>query len=255
MIISYKNQIENYTLTANAFSLTYPAANMQIHRLEKYWKGTNSDAVQDIIIDCGTAVTPGLIAILGHNFDTFASAPTIQFLGNTTNDFTTPAFSYTFLSLADIMYFAYTGAAYQYFCIRITGCTATDIPIIGYLWMDEDSFLFGSGLKVSEIHPVEYKNNSIFELGESGGLFSYRGNAVLRSYRILFDMLDASNFAYYKTMRDYVMKSEPLIIIWDESAEFPGVENIFCHFTTNLKIPVLYGFEGFQIDDEIEEIK
>jgi hypothetical protein len=252
MIIAYNDQLQNYTLSADSFSDLYPVENIQDRRLDKYWKGTDSDAVQDIIIDCGSVKTPGIFILLGHNFSSFV-APEIKILGNATNDFSSPTYSYTFTDIADIMFHVYTGVAYQYFCIRISGCTATDIPILGRLFIDDDSFL--TGFKLSKIHPIEYSDKSNYEKSHSGILFGYNNPVVLRSFKLVYDYMTGANFILYRAFYMYVKKAEPFIIIWDENQENVGLENIYCNITSNLQNHELFGFSAFAVSHEIEETK
>lgn len=256
MIIAWKNQIDNYSLTADAYSDTFAIDNIKDARLTNYWKGTDSDAVQNIVIDCGAAVEPGIFVILGHNFGSF-SAPVVKIMGNTTNDFSSPAYSHTFTSIADIMFHLYTGSAYQYFCIQISGCTATDIPIIGHVFMDDDSFLFGAGFKLSKVHPIEYIDNSVSAKSITGELFGYKNDesAILRSYKLVYDFLTGANFVLYRAFMNYVQKALPYVIIWDETLEYPGMENIYCHNVTGLSAPETFGFSGYSVSHEIEECR
>jgi hypothetical protein len=254
MIIAWKNQIENYSLSSDQFDDDiYLLENLKDPRLDKYTKGNDFDATQDIVIDCGAAVEPGVIAIFGHNFTSFA-APVIKILANTINDFSSPAYSYTFDSISDIMFHVYDGATYQYFCIRIEGCTATDIPIIGYLFMDDSSFL-SNGFNLSKIHPIEYVDNSISEKSIGGALFGYENSFVPRRFKLVYDYMTGDNFVLYREFMRYVQKSKPYIIIWDETIENPGLENIFCNNISGLSNSALFGFKAFSVEHEIEETR
>jgi len=247
MIISWRNRISDYTLSAT--SEATPIDNVKDIRLDKNWQA-ESTATQTIIIDCLAAVSPGVIALLGHNL----TGATVKLQGNTSSDFTTPAFSYTFTvaEIDDIIfYIADNMTAYQYWAIVIE--SATSIPYIGHIHFDTGDFL-PDQLAMS-ITPIDFNDKSLYTISDSGSLFGYKNNTIVKSFQIIFEDVPATEYISVVEFFEYVGKVLPFIIFWNDEDIIPGIKNIFCHLKENLKISKIMGQNRFDYSLSVEEVK
>jgi hypothetical protein len=227
MYFLYDNNLADYTVTSSDYSDVYPFANVLDLRLSKIWKGTDDDVDQRIVIDCGSAVAPDAIAICGHNFD----VQTIKIQANTSDSWGSPAFSYTFTSIEDLLYYFYSGTAYQYWSILIEDNDASHIPEIGYIFFG-DYFRLDVGISPSKVR----RDKSIFDQSDQGALFSYDGE-IFREYKISIPLLAESEIEDFEEMLD-VVKKKPFITIFDST-------------NARTQFKPLYGF----IPNDIEDIK
>lgn len=249
MKIAWHNRIDECVLSIASEDTLYPINNIKDIRLPKIWKATGT-TTQTIIIDCVTAVSLGCIAIIGHNL----TGATVSIQGNSSSDFTTPAFSYTFLAaeIEDIIYFLGDNmTAYRYWAIKIE--SATVIPYIGYVHLDYGDFL--EDQLATSITPIEFNNRDIFEISDSGSLFGYKNSIILKSFQIIFEDISYTEYAELITFLEYVGKVLPLIIIWNAEDIIPGIKNIYCHIKDNFKIPKIAGQNRFDYSLIVEEIK
>ena len=102
MRVTYPNYIDNLissNITASSALIDYPAVNVTDQRLSTLWK-TNASTTQSIIFDLGSALPVTTIAVLGHNL---ASSTTINVYANTSNSWSSPAYSTTLTWNSDII--------------------------------------------------------------------------------------------------------------------------------------------------------
>jgi hypothetical protein len=247
MIVAWHNMISDYVISATSEELLYPVFNIKDIRLTKIWKATDL-STQYIIIDCLAAINPGIIAILGHNL----TDATVKILGHTGPDFTSPSFTYTFTEINDILWYEYIGAnSYQYWAIKIE--SAVLIPKIGYVHIDTGDYL--PELYPTTITPIGFDDSSVTKRSDSGSLFGYKNEVVLRTLSITVEDVPSAEYVYVITFRNYVGRSVPFIIIWDTSDTIIGIDNIYCHLAKNFEIPKLAGRTRFDFPLMVEEIK
>jgi len=248
MIIAWNNKISTYTVSCNPVAdVNYPISNVKDTRLGKIWKAT-STATQLITIDCLAAINPGIIAILGHNL----TGATVKILGNTTSDFSSPAFSYTFTEINPILWYEYIGVtSYRYWAIKIESATA--IPYIGYIHIDTGDYL--PEQYPTTITPITFNDLSTVSKSDIGTLYGYQNTAVLKDYQILIEDVPSSEFTYVLAFIAGVGKTIPFIVIWDTTDTITGIDNLYCHLTKNFEIPKLAGRTRFDFSLIISEVR
>lgn len=247
MVFAYDNNIDDYTLTADAYSSTYEVDNIKDKKLTKVWMGTTVDATQRIVIDAGAAVAPDLIAILGHNFTT----ETISIQANSSDSWVTPAVDYEFSSIKDIMFYNYTGSAYRYWSILIENCLPLNPPEIGYAFIGD----IAVQPDPDTITPSGIDDNSTFEKSDNNELFGTKGEILRQSFQLNFTLLSEAEFTIFKTIFETVGKAIPFIIIWNLTTDYVAVPNIYCSFISGISIDSIVGFTIPGIAFTIEECK
>lgn len=247
MIFVYRNEIEDYTITADSYNDTFTAENLKTRSLTKIWKGPNSGTDQRIIIDAGASVAPQIIAILGHNFTT----ETISIQANSSDSWGSPAIDYEFASIKDIMFYLYTGTAYRYWSILIENCNIPDTPPqIGHIKI-------GSLLDFSDpaaLNSPGIDDNSVFQKSEGNELFGYKGQILARKFELDFQQLTESEVEDFIDMFTEVGKAYQLLVIWNATADYIVVPNLYCSFVTGISFSLI-GYQISGITISIEECK
>lgn len=247
MIFAYDNKLDDYTLTAPEFSDLYPVENVIDKRLEKLWKGNDSDTTQRIVIDCGTATIHALVVILGHNL---TSSQTVKIEGNTSDSWTSPAYSQT-LTVSDFMFALIGGGSYQFWSIVISGIDITVPPEIGYLYLG-DYIIMPHPSKLSNI---TYRNQSLNSQSESGTLYGYRSDTTMREFKIDWSWLEDAELAAFEAMLEVVEKSIPVILIWDLAITYTNLKNLYCFFPEDLILSDLIFYQYGNYSIAIKECK
>jgi hypothetical protein len=248
LIFAYVNQITNYTLSATAYNDIYTIDNIKDTKLDKIFKGTDSDVNQRIVIDAGAAIAPQMIAILGHNFTT----ETISIQANDTGAWGAVDVDYEFTSISDIMYYLYTGVARRYWSILIENCVIPGTPPeVGYVYMGD----YVTFTNPESETPSDIDDNSIVEKSETNTLYSTKGNMLKQNFNLTFTLITEAEFTSLKTLFQTVGKALPFIIIWDITKEYVVLPNLYCTFTTGIKIGTIMGYTLTNISFTVEECR
>jgi hypothetical protein len=216
--------------------------------LTKIRKGTVSAATQRIVVDAGAAITPELIAILGHNFTT----ETISIQANSADAWGAPAYDFEFTSISDLMFKAYTGTAYRYWSILIENCKIPlTPPEIGLLYFGD----YETIAEPSAITPSAIDDNSTFEKSQDNTLHGTKGETIRQNFQLKFELLTEAQFTLLKTIFIAVGKAIAFIVIWDLTTNYVAVPNIYCYFITGISLVDLIGYTIPGISITIEECK
>jgi hypothetical protein len=135
MILKAVETMADATLSVNSELSNYPVENILISILSRVFK-TDSNLTAEIVFDAGESVSISGIAIANHNISSTYDYLRLQ--GNSSDSWTSPAFSTDLEYSADIIDCNFDAETYQYWRLQIIDSTNADGYIqLGRVWIGE----------------------------------------------------------------------------------------------------------------------
>lgn len=243
MRMTHANLIDNLESTAIAASSAlfgYPVTNLQDQRLSTQWC-SDSNSVQTVVIDFGVAVSITTAAILGHNI---VDGTVMRIEANTTNSWSSPAYSETFTWNVDIILKFFAAQSYRYWRFYIGQGTLA----IGRLWLGTYVTINPSSLLDFK---VIYKNSDINIYGIHRQKFSVPGkiwrafefnfppteSVMINTINDLFDEIGIYTsviFCNFDEIRSFSMV-EPCYVSISNEPEFTHVESMKWQYSLSME--------------------
>jgi hypothetical protein len=227
MRVTYPNYIDNLissNIIASSALTDFPAVNVTDQRLSTLWK-TDASTTQSIVFDLGSALPVTTIAVLGHNL---TSSTTINVYANTSNSWSSPAYSTTLTWNSDIILKFIPSKSYQYWKIEFIGQGNLEIGRIwlsNYLTINPSSLLdFTVELKNSDVNLYDKDRYKISEAG-----------IVWRAIKLKFPPTDNTMLTNLLDWFDMVGLYKSFIFCnFDTIRGYPLVEPLYCSIVSDV---------------------
>lgn len=206
MIIAYNNAVNSTSLSMTNESPLFPVTNLTDIRLSRFIKvlGTNTR----IVFAGSTTVTALFIA--NHNM---TSSATIKLEGNTTNVWTTPAYSATVTYHADVISKLITSATYDYWSVSIDDPTNTEDVKIGGIFIGTYTTFTNT---FSHVLTERNIDTTIKSTSLSGQVYT-DDNYIYKEYDLNFPRFQLTDVNNLKTILAYI-KKKPLYVMLDQTS-------------------------------------
>lgn len=239
MRILYDNKVLAATIAATTEHPNYPVENLQTDRLAEIYKSVG-DTAQSLVFDLSAAYAITYFAVFAHNI---AVGATLTLEGNTSDSWTTPAYSTTITHGTGAIVAEVFGT-YRYWRMTVDDNSGTALSI-GYVYLG--GYLQGPGMAIDQ--EIDDNTEADAEFSTSGQL--YGGDGVnYRTFKINFvnisDTVRANMrtwFAYSKNYRPFIMllwagdltKEKPVFaVIADKKISWKRTKSVLLPWQTGI---------------------
>lgn len=217
MRICWNNLADAATVTSWSENPNYPLANLKEWQLSSHFRPVGNSA-ETITFDLLTAQSVSRFAIIGHNL-TAAASITLQ--ANTSDSWTTPAWSATVTRQSYAIIHRFTAVSYRYWRVVITDSGVTVLHISRVFL---GSFLQLPGMRRDQELNVETTDESM--ISDSGQAFPVTGYQY-RTGKISFPYLTNAQRLSMIEMFETVRNIKPVLLtIWDDDETLE--EPVYC---------------------------
>ena len=217
MRIMWNNLVDIATLSSCSENPNYSLANVKEWQLSSRFQAVGNNA-ETITIDCLTPCAVSRFAIIGHNL---SASATITLQANTTDSWTTPAWSATVTRRSYAIIHRFTEVSYRYWRVVITD---TGVSAIRISRLFLGTFLQLPGMKKDQELTRNTTGESI--ISDTGQAFP-SGGYMYRTPKINFPYLTHAQRTELDAMWQAVGNEKPVLLtVWDDREDLE--QPVYC---------------------------